>query len=215
PHMAGVGEAERAGDRLADLLHPRHLLLRRARDVLPAARLPRPHRQTRAVERARPGRAVLVRLAELLAGVLDRLTGARPALRGFLLRQERNDLVHQRPGDVDEHLTPGGVPHGLGCLVEDRGEDLVRAPFDALGQDVADDAATRIRAHEPLPHVLLGAGHAAAAGRLVGAVDEVGSDRPGPFGPHDGLAAGHGGHADVTAWRVAGVDAARGEAGKL
>src|SRR5690606_35727830 len=87
--------------------------------------------------------------------------------------------------------------------------------FDALGQDVADDAATRIRAHKPLPQVLLGAGHAAAAGRLVGAVDEVGSDRPGPFGPHDGLAAGHGGHADVTAWRVDGVDAARGEAGKL
>src|SRR5690606_41096885 len=60
-------------------------------------------------------------------------------------------------------------------------------------------------------HVLFRSGHAAAAGCRVRTVNEVGADHPGPFGPHDGLAAGHGGHADVTARPVAGVDAALGE----
>src|SRR5690606_599123 len=136
PHVARVREARGPGNRLARR-HPRHLLLRRARNVLAATRLPRPHRQTRAVEGVRAGATPLVVLAELLAGELDRLRRTGAALGGLLLRQERHDLVDQRLRDADQHLGERTVTHHLRRLVKDRVKDLLRAPLHALGQDVA------------------------------------------------------------------------------
>src|SRR5690606_17170467 len=127
--------------------------LRRARNVLAAARLPRPHRQTRAVEGVRAGATPLVVLADLLAGEFDRLRRARAALGSLLLTEEGHDLVDQRLRDADQHLGERTVTHHLRRLVKDRVEDLLRAPLHTLGQDVADDAAARIRAHEPGTHV--------------------------------------------------------------